>query len=312
MSLTNDLQSAFKSTSRDWKQKKKGLRRQESMSSWGLSSLRSYRPPRQTVRDAAFKVMKDAINKASENGRYFANARQIMYAARPLVLEITRGEIWKDSAYFTQTLLKDYIEQYGGGEKIVWDARGHLIEPHTKKVIPLGGIDVLKYINDWNSKFDIYEDSIVPKGIKTVGPKLRYGGVLFIEKEGFSEILDDARIAERFDIAIMSTKGLPVGAACRLVSELAAGSKILVLHDFDLAGFKILQTLKCGTRLAPSTEITDIGLRIDDVLKLQSEVVDYKQCIDPKIYLRNCGATKEECDFLVEKQVFQKKWIENE
>lgn len=309
MSLRNDLQSAFKSVSKDWKQEKKKIRRQDSISSWGLSRLRSYHPPRQTVKEAALRVMKDAINKASGNGRYYANARQIMYAARPLILEITGGEIWKNSAYFTQTLLKDYIEQNGGGEKIVWDARGHLVEPHTRKVVPLGGIDVLEYANSWRSDFDVFEDNIFPVGIKTFGPKLRYCSVLFIEKEGFSEILDDIGIAEKFDIAIMSTKGLPVGAACKLVSKLAVESKILVLHDFDLAGFKILQTLRNGTRLAPGTEVTDIGLRLTDVSGLQSEEVVYNQSIDPRIYLRNCGATKEECDFLVREQRNGKTWV---
>ncbi|MFH0942661.1 MAG: hypothetical protein V1810_00625 [Candidatus Beckwithbacteria bacterium] len=309
MSLTDDLRSAIKSASKDWKQAKEKIRRQESINSWGLSRLRSYRPPRQTVKDAAFKVMKEAINKASGNGRYYANARQIMYAARPMILEITGGETWKDSAYFTQTLLKDYIEQYGGGEKIVWDARGHLVEPHTRKIVPLGGIDVLEYANGWRSDFDVFEDNIFSVGIKTFGPKLRYGSVLFIEKEGFSEILDDIGIAEKFDIAIMSTKGLPVGAACKLASKLAVESKILVLHDFDLAGFKILQTLRHGTRLAPGTEVTDIGFRLSDVSGLQSEVVEYKQSIDPRIYLQGCGATKEECDFLVRRQQGMKAWI---
>jgi DNA topoisomerase VI subunit A len=40
------------------------------------------------------------------------------------------------------------------------------------------------------------------------------------EKEGFTEILSAARIAERFDIAIMSTKGMSSTAARRLVDNM--------------------------------------------------------------------------------------------
>ena len=143
----------------------------------------------------------------------------------------------------------------------------------------------------------------VPKNevkIKTTGPALRFGAVLFIEKEGFNPILEDAGIAEKYDIAIMSTKGLPVAAACRLTSRFSSeGIKIFVLHDFDLAGFKIVKTLRQGTRLAPGVQVVDIGFRLGDVDNLQSEQVVYKQKKDPRFYLRRCGATEEECAFLV-------------
>ena len=53
----------------------------------------------------------------------------------------------------------------------------------------------------------------------TSGPRNRFGAILFIEKEGFKPLLDAARIAERFDIAIMSTKGMSVTAARQLIEE---------------------------------------------------------------------------------------------
>src|ERR1700759_3498962 len=51
----------------------------------------------------------------------------------------------------------------------------------------------------------------------TMGPQHRYAAVLFIEKEGFAPLLRAARIAERFDIAIMSTKGMSTTAARQLL-----------------------------------------------------------------------------------------------
>ena len=74
-------------------------------------------------------------------------------------------------------------------------------------------------------------------GYPTRGPAARYGAVLFVEKEGFEELLRSAQIAERFDVAIMSTKGMASVAARRLVDETSeAGIEILVARDFDRAG----------------------------------------------------------------------------
>src|SRR5262249_30535155 len=42
-----------------------------------------------TVKEAAWKVMEDAYLKASDNGTLPAKARQIMYAARGQILELT-------------------------------------------------------------------------------------------------------------------------------------------------------------------------------------------------------------------------------
>jgi len=299
--LAEALESAVCGVSRDWKKAKRRADKQDRVSRHDLARLRYQAPARVTVREAAFRVMQRAYALASSNGRYYANARQIMYAARPLVLEITGGDIWKDSAYFTQQILKDYLEDWAPDWKVVWDSRGHLTEPHTGKVIGLGGAEVMRYTQDWTgADFELCPSLLPRQGIATVGPGLRFGAVLFIEKEGFDEILRDARIGERHDMAIMSTKGLPVGAACNLAARLSfAGVKILVLHDFDLAGLKIVKTLRLGARLAQGSPVVDIGLRLADVTGLQSEPVVYKQRRDPRLYLRQCGATEAECSYLV-------------
>lgn len=296
--LKDDISSAVGSVAKDWK---KAKQKEARVSSRSLGRMRYYAPPRQTVKNAAFQVMREAIAKASGNGRYLANARQIMYAARPMVLEITGGECWKDSAYFTQTILKEYIEYHGGAERIVWDARGNLHEPHTNKSIPLGGADVAEYCRGWtNGRIDVFEMQAPKRKIDTTGPHYRYSGVLFIEKEGFHEILEDAGIAEKYDLALMSTKGIPVEAASRLLQSFDPSIKIFVLHDFDLAGFKILKTLKQGTRLNYGyTSVIDLGFRIGDVDGVESEPVTYKQRSDPRDYLRRCEATPEERNFLV-------------
>jgi DNA topoisomerase 6 subunit A-like protein len=307
VSIQEDLRNAVRFVARDWKKAKRRADREDRVCRRDLERMRQRKTERVSIREAAFKVMEAAYLKASGHGRYFANARQIMYAARPMVLELTGGDIWKSSQYFTQTLLKDFIEDEtneAGNWRVVWDARGHFAEPHTGRRIDIGGIEVEKYITAWNH-FRIYEtpEFESPPDIKTAGPHFRFGAVLFIEKEGFAPILEAAGIAERFDIAIMSTKGLPVGAACQLAHRFNCEDvRVFVVHDFDLAGFKIVRTLRKGTRLALEAEAIDLGLRLPDVGDLESEPVRYKQAADPRSYLRRCGATKEEREFLVRKK----------
>jgi hypothetical protein len=80
---------------------------------------------------------------ASGNGALPASARQIFYQARPKIMAMTED---KELAYgyFSQTLLPDYIEEYGVHWDVVYDARGHFLEPHTNRRIGCGTIEVGK------------------------------------------------------------------------------------------------------------------------------------------------------------------------
>ena len=145
----------------------------------------------------------------------------------------------------------------------------------------------------------------VPHALKTRGPAQRYHYALFIENEGFYPLLERAQIAERYDLALMSTKGQTVTASRHLVETLShQGVTILVLHDFDKAGIEILDKFQSDThRYAYDTppNVIDLGLRLVDAqaMGLQSEPVWYPSEVDPQTSLRRCGATDEECTFLV-------------
>jgi DNA topoisomerase VI subunit B len=291
------LISAIKSVTKQWKAAKRKADKEDKVASRHLNELRR-KVTKISLRDAAFDVMENAYNKVSSNGKYYANARQIMYAARPDILRYTnKSEL--DDVYFTQTLLKDYIEQEGKDNwKVVWDARGHMIEPFTNHKIGLGGIDVEKYGKEWHSGIDI-DSPEIPVLISTSGPANRFKNVLFVEKEGFTEVLTHAKIPERYDMAIMSTKGIPVKAACDLINEFEKQDvRVFVLHDFDVDGFKIMRTLREGTRMASGSDAIELGLRFEDIEGLPSEPVSYKS--DPELYLKyDCGASSEEIKFLL-------------
>ena len=151
--------------------------------------------------------------KASAGGTLPAPARMIFYAARPLIQDIT-GEPLTGSKYFTQKLLTEYMEENPetAAWRVVWDARGHLVEPHTNVSLPLGTLEVATYLRDAGDPQWDDPKADMPK-INTYGPSGCYSAILFIEKEGFNEIFEAVQLAERYDIAIMSTKGTSVTAA---------------------------------------------------------------------------------------------------
>jgi hypothetical protein len=184
------------------------------------------RPPKKmSIKDSAWEVMEWAYLKASANpGRspphLPANARQIMYAARPKILALTGAEKFVDS-YFTQNLLPDFVEanpRLCADWDVVFDARGHFREPHTGRTVPLGTIDMRSYLGErphLGPSVTLNANDRYP----TSGPANRYRNILFIEKEGFGPLLRAAQIAQRSDIAIMSTKGMSVTASRMLLDR---------------------------------------------------------------------------------------------
>jgi DNA topoisomerase VI subunit B len=298
-SLNDDLNVSFRIVGKEWKRAKRQADRQDRISESRLRRMR-YRPNHESIRDVAFEVMEAAYMKASGDRRYPANARQIHYAARPWILERT-GNDKLNSSYFTQTLLKDYLDDYSPSPPwdVVWDARGHFTEPHTGDVIGLGGLEVRNYISSFtNGEIDETPAIGSMSLIRTSGPHLRYGSVLFIEKEGFGPLLEAAHISEKYDMANTSTKGMPVAALSDLISNLKRyGIKIYAVHDFDKSGFSILSTLKKGARGSTgSGDIVDLGFRLQDISGLEREDVHYDS--DPRLNLLSNGATQDEMKIL--------------
>jgi hypothetical protein len=114
--------------------------------------------------------------------------------------------------YFTQTLLPDYMEENAVDWDVTYDARGHYSEPHDQKSFGIGTIEVRNYLVGFRDP-TVVEAGFSEAKVKTSGPSGNFGAVLFIEKEGFDALLRRALIAEKFDLAIVSTKGMSVVAA---------------------------------------------------------------------------------------------------
>ena len=116
------------------------------------------------------------------------------------------------------------------------------------------------------------------------------------------------KLAERYDIAIMSTKGMSVTASRKLVDDLCGANDIplLVLHDFDKAGFSIVGTLQRDTRryiFTNKIRVIDLGLRMEDIDGLETEEVYIQSPQSARCNLRENGATEEEIKLLLEQRV---------
>jgi DNA topoisomerase VI subunit A len=136
--------------------------------------------------------------------------------------------------------------------------------------------------------------------------------VLFIEKEGFVPLFEAVHLAERYDLAIMSTKGMSSTSARTLIDKLCRQQvPLLALHDFDKAGFSIIGTLRRKTRrfaFSNKARIIDLGLCLDDVCALDLEdsaedVFDRGGEAAKRENLRLNGATPKEVEFLLTQRV---------
>jgi hypothetical protein len=299
---------AVRAVTKDWAKQRKAEERDRSAAL--NRRLRLVRSDRTTLRTAAFYVMEKCYSIASDGGLRGplpVKPRQIMYVARPRLLRLT-GRDSLDGQYFSQVLLIDYMETHDcSAWDIVWDARGHFSEPHTGREIPLGTLEVRQYLGLRPSFASPSHPKLSFTPYPTAGPENRYSNVLFIEKEGFHPILAAAHLQERFDIALMSTKGMSVTASRMLIDRLAKdGVTVFALHDFDRSGFSIFGTLGTDSRrytFEHEARIIDLGLRLSDVEKmaLQSEPVPGVSPIEWRqraATLRRHGATPDEIEFL--------------
>jgi Topoisomerase 6 subunit A/Spo11, Toprim domain len=253
-------------------------------------------------KSAAFEVMELAYMAASANGTLPASARQVMYQARPFIQEKMGGQQLNDQ-YFCQQLLPDYMDEHGVDWDVTYDDRGHFTEPHTGYSIGLGTISVRDYLASIVAP-KLEEPSFAAGNVDT--------RVLFIEKEGFVPLFEAVHFAERYDLAIMSSKGMSSTAARTLIDDLCKNEvPLLTLHDLDKAGFSIVGTLKRDTRrftFGNQAKVIDLGLRLADVRKLGLEAsaedaFDRGRDAAKLENLRLNGATREEARFLLTQRV---------
>jgi hypothetical protein len=300
--MANDIVGALRDATKKWTRTRKAEERNPASRSYRMSRMTRERGV--SFKEAAAEIMEHAFLRVSGDRQYPANARQIMYAARPHIQQRTGKQL--ESNYFTQTLLPDYLQENDVGWDVVYDARGHFTEPHTKHSFGIGTLEVRNYLAGFDDP-ELVDAAFSQAEVETSGPSGNFGAVLFIEKEGFDPILDAAQIADRYDVAIMSTKGMSVTAARALADGMCSEHDIplLVLRDFDKAGFSIAGTLQRDTRryeFQNSIEVIELGLGLANVeaMGLESEYQHHPKGTKAALVdnLRTNGASEEEIAFM--------------
>jgi hypothetical protein len=146
--------------------------------------------------------------------------------------------------------------------------------------------------------------------IDVIGPAGSFGAILYCEKEGFSPLFRAVKLAERYDLVIISNKGESVTAGRQLIDEICGefALPLFVLHDFDVAGFEISAILQRDTRrfrFRHSVEVIDLGLRLDDIEGLEREPAARTKMRSHLLreQLADNGASAAEIDILLNERI---------
>ena len=249
-----------------------------------------YRARRTSLKDICFDLMEGAYMKASDDDSLPTHWRMVFYVIRPAC----DGHVDSDrplvDTYF-KGILEEYLEVEQPGWDIVRGARGMFKEPHNGVQLAMSTLNVRNFLAANQPGLQLGH---LTTRFPTHGPTNRYNAILICEKEGFDELFEAEQIPARYDLALMSTKGISAFAA----RDLAEGLDIpcFDLHDFDKNGF---------VQAAPFGSVAeDIGIRMDDIddWDLEPERQTYKgKKPDPwqtRYNLLSNGATGDEADFI--------------
>jgi hypothetical protein len=286
----SDIVTVTKSVTKNWTQHRKAKER----GARSLFSPTKSESERLTFSDVAASILPEAYQHASGGGIYSVAKRQLYYACREEFKTWTGKELGAD--YFSNDLLVKYLNRHPETSdwKITADPRGTLTIPNAYHDvrIPCGTLAIEDHLEAALQPVDLVTVEGIPAEYPSLKQGERFKAVLYIEKEGFEPLLQEAQIAERFDLAILSCKGQSVVAARHFVDEVCSvddGVPLFVVHDFDKAGFEISQRLTTVSQWAEDNDrvayrfqneinVTDFGLRLADVEKyrLGSETVKFK------------------------------------
>jgi hypothetical protein len=266
--------------------------------------------------DLCHRILPGAYAHASGDGKYSVSKRQLYYACRETFKDRTGRQL--EYGYFANALLVQYLNRHPETTawKITADPRGTLTIPNSayEVRVPVGTIQIDNHLREAGESCGSFDD-LQDAGMHIQWPSLaagqRYQAVMYIEKEGFEPLLQEAEIAKRFDLAVISCKGQSVVAARRFADEVCAlgrGVPLLVVHDFDKYGFEISQRLTTVSDWAEmsdrvtyefknSIDVHDLGLRIEDIKELGLE--DHaEECGFSGRFASDSIATEEERQFL--------------
>jgi hypothetical protein len=177
-------------------------------------ALKAAARPRMTMKEAVFAVIPEAVRQQHGGTSLPFSAHSLFYKIRPLFLQLLPGETLTAS-YCEQTLIPEYEREHGQIEGMYREPRGELHHPHDpagERTVPLGTREVQAY----------------------VPPEWTFDKILVIEKAGLWPVLEAARLADRYDMAVITSEGFAAVACRTLLADLhGRDMTVFVLHDAD-------------------------------------------------------------------------------
>lgn len=231
------------------------------------------------------EVMPVALEHAT-GWKYRVSTHTLFYSARPEFQKYTDRIL--ESQYFEHDLLPKYLQKHPEYAKWLYrEPRGMLYEPHTGIEVPLGTREV-----------ETYEF-----------PRWRYDKILFIEKTGLWPIFKEARLAERYDMAIVAGEGVAT-EACRVLFRNAEKGdyQLFCLHDADPWGYNIARIMREATPRMPgyNVKVRDIGLKLKHALDVDLEP---ENATRKKAYPKGLVLSDLEREYFDGQQATKKTWI---
>jgi 5S rRNA maturation endonuclease (ribonuclease M5) len=214
--------------------------------------------PRMTKKQAVFAVIPEAVRQQRGGTDLPFSSHSLFYKIRPLFLQLLPGETLTAS-YCEQTLIPAYERERGPIEGMYREPRGELHHPHDprgERTVPLGTREVRAY----------------------EPPEWTFDKILVVEKAGLWPVIDAARLADRYDMAVITSEGFAAEACRTLLADLDDRDvTVFVLHDADHPGYNIARTLGEETARMPGhhVDVADLGLTVDDAVSLNMESETY-------------------------------------
>jgi hypothetical protein len=250
-----------------------------------------FKEARVSLKEICFEHMERAWNKASGGGLP-THWRQVFYVMRQICDEHPQSDRpLRDTTF--KNIFEEYLEQHYPGWNVLYGARGVFKEPHAAvndTGLAMSTANVGKYLSAGTPSPRI--ERIRPR-FPTRGARNRISAVLICEKEGFDDLLQHEGIPNRYDLALMSTKGISARAARDLAVGL--GVPCFTLHDMDKNGF----VMAAGFPFA-----TDLGIHMEDVEEwgLAPESQYHQNPGQTERTLIRNGASPDEAEFIANGQ----------
>ena len=237
------------------------------------------RAPKATVKDIVFQITAQAVDQARGREGLPFSSHTLFYKLRPLALNLLRPGTPFRAKYVEQQLIPAWEREHGPITGLYREPRGTLHHPHDpdgERDVRLGTREVKDYTPE----------------------KWSYNKVLVIEKTGLWPPIDQARLADRYDMAVITNEGYTSTAGRDLLASLPPGDvQIFVLHDADPDGYNIARTLGEETARMPdhNIQVIDLGLTVDDAIAkgLESEPATRDQALPAGILPRLSDTAKE-------------------